>query len=190
MRTNFISKTMAAVACCVLSVAAFTACDNDDDKQGDIKFDPTTVEVAPDKTSTVTIKNGTTPFTVASSNEKVTTATVKDNTVTITGVKEGSAYITVKDKALLAGKIPVLVTKNPNGLTFDKTSASMAVGKTDAVSVKNGTKPFTATSGDTKIATCSVKDNKVTIKGVKVGTTTVTVTDKSKRTGTINVTVK
>jgi len=36
----------------------------------------------------------------------------------------------------------------------------------------------------------SVKDDKLTIKGVKAGTTTITVADKDKKTGTLSVTVK
>ena len=43
---------------------------------------------------------------------------------------------------------------------------------------------------DTKIATATVKDGKIIIKGVKAGSTSVTVTDKNKKTGTISITVK
>ena len=47
-----------------------------------------------------------------------------------------------------------------------------------------------ATAKDTKIATVTIKDRKIIIKGVKAGSTSVTVTDKDKKAGTISVTVK
>lgn len=46
-----------------------------------------------------------------------------------------------------------------------------------------------AASKDDKIATATVKDAKLTIKGVKVGSTTITITDKNKKTATVVVTV-
>ena len=66
-------------------------------------------------------------------------------------------------------------------LKFDKATVEVAVN--------NGTSPFTAVSAATDLATVAVDNNKITIKGVKVGTTTITVTDKDKNTGKINVKV-
>ena len=43
---------------------------------------------------------------------------------------------------------------------------------------------------DNKIATATVKDSKIMIKGIKAGTTTVSVLDKNKLAGTVVVTVK
>ena len=66
----------------------------------------------------------------------------------------------------------------------------VAPGKTATVTVSGGTAPFTVTSSDSKIATVTIKDRKIIIKGVKAGSTSVTVTDKDKKAGTISVTVK
>ena len=57
------------------------------------------------------------------------------------------------------------------------------------VNISGGTTPYTAASKDDKIATTTVKDAKLTIKGVKVGSTTITITDKNKKTATVVVTV-
>jgi uncharacterized protein YjdB len=72
-------------------------------------------------------------------------------------------------------------------LKFDKATVEVAVGETSVVTVNNGTSPFTADPAATDLATAAVDNNKITIKGVKVGTTTITVTDKEKNTGKINV---
>ncbi|MDD4778346.1 MAG: hypothetical protein PHV53_08675 [Fermentimonas sp.] len=74
-------------------------------------------------------------------------------------------------------------------LSFDKSSVELAVGETTTVTVKNGTSPYTATSGDTEKATVTVATNKITVKGVKEGTTTVTVKDKNNNNGKITVKV-
>ena len=69
-------------------------------------------------------------------------------------------------------------------------SITVSVGKDGIVTVKGGAQPYSAVAKDVNIATVSVKENKVNIRGVKAGKTTITVTDKDKKTGTINVTVK
>ena len=96
----------------------------------------------------------------------------------------------------LQGKVAVTVRtvketpKTPKGLDFDKQSITVSVGKDGIVTVKGGAQPYSAVAKDVNIATVSVKENKVNIRGVKAGKTTITVTDKDKKTGTINVTVK
>lgn len=96
----------------------------------------------------------------------------------------------------VTGKVAVTVRtvketpKTPKGLDFDKQSITVSVGKDGIVTVKGGAQPYSAVAKDVNIATVSVKENKVNIRGVKAGKTTITVTDKDKKTGTINVTVK
>ncbi len=187
--TKFFKLTAAMLAC--VFAMAITSCDNDDEPKGpELKFNPANVAVAPSATATVTVSGGTAPFTVASSDAKIATAKAENSTITVTGVKEGTATITVTDAKQIKGKFAVTVKNAAAGLDFDKKSVSVAVGKEETVTVKGGTKPFTATAKDTKIATVTVKDDKITIKGVKAGTTSITVTDKDKKTGTISVTVK
>lgn len=80
--------------------------------------------------------------------------------------------------------------KVPTLLKFNPTNPEVVVGKTATVSIKGGTAPYTANSKDAGIATASAKDATITIKGIKAGKTTITVTDKNKKSGTISVTVK
>ena len=93
----------------------------------------------------------------------------------------------VTDKNKLMGTLPFMVVAP---LSFDKAAVEVTVGQEATVTVKSGDKPYTATVKDAGTATASVKDDKVTIKGVKKGSTTVTVSDSKKKTGVISVTVK
>ena len=63
-----------------------------------LKCDPYKVEVATGKTTTVSVSGGTAPYTVLSSDIAIASATINQSTVTITGVKKGSAIVTVVDK--------------------------------------------------------------------------------------------
>lgn len=45
----------------------------------------------------------------------------------------------------------------------------MSVGKDGIVTVKGGAQPYSAVAKDVNIATVSVKENKVNIRGVKAG---------------------
>ena len=138
-------------------------------------------------TANVTIANGTQPFTVKSSDMKLATVTVDKNTLTVTGVKEGKGTIMVTDKNKVMGTLPFTVVAP---LSFDKSMVEVEATKEVMVMVKSGTKPYTVMVKDPGTATATVKDDKVTIKGVKKGSTMVTVLDKTKKAGIISVTVK
>ena len=75
-------------------------------------------------------------------------------------------------------------------LTFDKKEIEVKATESAVVTIKSGVAPYTAEVKDKTIATATVEADKVTVKGVKAGTTTITVTDKDKKTGTISVTIK
>ena len=172
MKTKPFLKSMALVICCLTSFV-LVSCDKDDDKPN-LKISPNKVEVAVGKTVTVSVSNGTAPYTTKSSDAKIAVAKSDKNAIVITGVKDGSAMITITDRKGVTGKVAVTVS----------------VGKDGIVTVKGGAQPYSAVAKDVNIATVSVKENKVNIRGVKAGKTTITVTDKDKKTGTINVTVK
>lgn len=181
--------------CLIALILPFTlaSCDDDDDDKvaSVLKFSADKPEVVVGKTAAVTVSGGTAPYTVASSDQKIATVTVDKTAITITGVKVGTATIAVTDKNKIAGKISVTVKEAAAGLEFDKKTVAVDVAKEDIVTIKSGVAPYAAESKDSKIATVTVKDAKVTIKGVKAGTTTITVTDKDKKnSGTISVTVK
>lgn len=186
MKISKFFKITAAMLACVFAISVIS-CDNDDEpKDPQLKFDPANVAVAPGATATVTINGGTAPYTVASSDDKIATASVNDNTITITGVEEGTTTIVVTDAKSLKGEIAVSVS----GLGFDKPDLSIDVDAEETVTITGGESPYIATVENQEIATTSVTDDKIVVKGLKAGTTSITVTDKNKKTGTISVTVK
>ena len=186
MEMKSIFKTVLAAVCC-LGVTMFASCDKDDDNSTGLKFSVAKVTVTPGAVANVTVSKGTEPFTVKSMDEKTATVKVDKNILTVTGVKEGRTSVIVTDKKKLTGKLVVDVVAS---LSFDKTNVEVVAGKEDIVTVKSGKAPYTVSVKDMKIATAKVKDATITVKGVKAGTTMLTVLDKNMSVGTVTVTVK
>ncbi len=187
MKSFFSSVVMAALC---LGSFAFVSCDkNDDNKTSQLSFSATKTEAQVGNTATVTVKNGTQPYTVKSSDEKIATVKVDKATITVTGVAAGKATVTVTDKNSLTGTFTVEV-KAASALEFDKSSVTVGVGKTSTVTVKTGTQPYTVKVADEAVATAAIDKSTITVKGVKAGSTKITVTDKDSKTGEITVKVE
>lgn len=78
------------------------------------------------------------------------------------------------------------------GVTLDSTSLNVIKGKTGTITanlINTGTSKVTAKSSDSSVATVSVSGKKVIIKGIKEGTSTITVTSGSYK-ATAKVTIK
>lgn len=191
MRTFDYLKYAMVMFCCVLGMS-LTSCDDDDDdkKTGSLKVSTNKIEMAPGAKSNVTVRGGTAPYTASVRNTNIATASVSNTTVTVTGVNAGSTTLTISDKNRKNALVSITVKGAATGLTVDKSTVNVAVGKEETVNISGGTTPYTATSSSTATATAAVSGQKVTIKGVKAGTATITVTDKNKKTASIKVTVK
>jgi uncharacterized protein YjdB len=155
-----------------------------------IKFDKTSesVYVGESKSLTATISpaNATNKaITCTSSDNSIATVSVSGNSCVVKGVAVGIATITVTTKD--GGKtstIKVTVSKKPTptvsvtSVKFEKSSYSVSLNQTIAavvgVTPTNATnKAITCKSLNTGIATVTYSGNICTIKGVKVGTTTI-----------------
>ncbi len=186
---SFISSVVMAALC--LGSFVFTSCDKNDNKTPDpLTFSVAKAEVEVSKTVEVTVKNGTQPFTVKSSDEKIATVAVDKEKITVTGVAAGTATISVSDNNKAIGSFTVEVKAAAEKLEFDKAEVTVGVEKEEVVTVKTGTAPYTVKVSDEAVATATVNESAITIKGVKAGTATVTVTDKDGKTGEISVKVE
>ena len=155
-----------------------------------IKFDKTSdsVYVGDSKSLTTTISpsNATNKgISCASNNQKVATVTTSNNACVVKGVGAGSAVITVTTKdgskkataSVTVSKKQAQVVKVTSA-KFEKSSYSVSLNQTVVAVVgitpTNATnKTITCKSQNTSIATVTYSGNKCTIKGVKVGTTTI-----------------
>ena len=180
------------MAALCLGAFAFVSCDpkKDDKVPEPLSFSVTKAEVEVGKTAEVTVKNGTQPFTVKSSDEKIATVKVEKEKITVTGVAGGTATISVVDKDQATGSFTVTVKAAAEKLAFDKSTVTVGVEKEDVVTVKSGNAPYTVKVSDEAVATATVKEAAITVKGVKAGTTTLTVTDKDGKTGEIAIKVE
>lgn len=75
-------------------------------------------------------------------------------------------------------------------LTFSKSKVEVAINASDTITVSGGTSPYTALEADTTIAEATVNSNKIAVKGLKKGNTTIKVTDKNGVNTSFPVTVK
>ena len=190
MTTKRLFRTMLMAFSCV-SLFAFVACSDDDDKVNEtLKINPEKIEIVVEEMGKAVISNGKAPYTLAISDKDIVKAEMDADTVVVTGLKEGSASITITDKNKFSGKVTVTVKEAPQVLSFDKDKVTIEVDKDAVVTVEGGTAPYTATVKDETVATVELNKDKITIKGVKAGTTTVTVSDKEENSGTISVTIK
>lgn len=170
---------------CAVCAAVFTAC-SDDDETPSIKFNPSSLSVVVDSTQMVRMAGGDGTYTAKSSDENTATVTVVKDSLFVKGIKAGKATIVVTDSKNVAGSLSVSVF---DSLKVAKTQMSLATGKDETVAISGGTAPYTATSKNAKIATATIKDAQLTIKGVAEGSTSITVTDQNKMTVTVAVTV-
>lgn len=188
MKSFFSSVVTAALCLCSF---AFVSCNKNENKTPDpLTFSVTKAEVEVGKTVKVTVKNGTQPFTVKSSDEKIATVKVEKEKITVTGVAGGAATISVVDKNQRTGSFTVTVKAAAEKLEFDKAEVTVGVEKEEVVTVKSGTAPYTVKVTDVAVATAIVKEAAITVKGVKAGTTTLTVTDKDGKTGEVAIKVE
>ena len=145
-------------------------------------LDPASVSVAVGKEITSQVKvsnNAQATYSVVPKDVKIATASVDSNgKITVTGVAAGNTTIVVnvttgsETKALdLAVKVTAQMA-----ITLDKTAVTTYPNAETTINATiSGSGTITAVSSDTNLATVSVKDKAITIKGVKAGSVTVTV---------------
>lgn len=98
--------------CLLVLVPSLYSCDKDDDNN-QVQFDKSKVEVIIGKTAKVSVKGDEASYTVKSSDSTIAKAQIVSKEITVTGVKEGKAIITVTSKSGKTGKFTASVVKDP-----------------------------------------------------------------------------
>ena len=185
---NIIKKFGLAIACMAI---IYTGCKDDEKKEPVAPtFSPAAVEVAEGSAVNATIVSGKEPFTVKSSDDTKAKATVDGKTITVTGVTVGAASIIVTGSDNGSANLAVAILKaDANAPVLSTNALELEVDFSATVEITGGTAPFTAESSDSKIATVSVSENTVTVKGIDGGTALVTVkgADNASATFAVNV---
>ena len=134
---------------------------------------------------------------VSTSNSKVVTAKYSDGKVYLTGVKAGSATVTVRDSKSTA-KVAVTVSSTTASsssseavaavLSVSPSSVSMTLGNKATLTVSGSSGSVRVSSSNTSVVTASYSSGTVTLTAKGTGAATVTVRDSKGRI-TVPVTV-
>ena len=150
---------------------------------GYVTLSATSGSVTYNKTGTFTVAtNHGGTLSVASAATGTATASISGTTVTVKGVKAGSTTITVTCAATTnytaaTAKYTLTVNKATGYVTLSATSGSVTYNKTGTFTVAtNHGGTLSVASAATGTATASISGTTVTVKGVKAGSTTITVT--------------
>ena len=168
----------------------FTSCKKDETPPVIPTFTPVAVEVVVGSAVMASIITGMEPFTVKSSDESKATVTVDGKTITVSGRAAGAASITVTGSDNGTANLAVAVSQKPaNAPTLSASALEMEEGFTTTATITGGTPPFTVISSNEKVATATVSDRTIIVKGVDGGTALMTVTGSDGGSATFAVNV-
>lgn len=154
-----------------------------------LSFDKDSISLALNETGLVTVSKGTAPYSFTLTDQAIATVSVAENKITIVGDKAGITKVNVKDKdKKYTGTFTVTVTTN---LTFEENTFELSAGESANTTITNGTAPYSASVRNAEVASASIYGRVLTIKGLKVGTTIVDVSDKNKvYLGSVSIVIK
>ena len=154
----------------------------------ELKVSPNSVSVAVGATARVAVSNASGTVSVRSADTRIATASYANGSVTITGVAAGKTTITVSDRRR-SRPVEVTVSGSTASLTVSPTSLTLAVNATGQIQVSGARGTVTARSGNPLVATASYANNVVSVRGLTIGSTSITVADsRSSRSVAVSVT--
>lgn len=135
------------------------------------------------------IVEGNGNYKVASSNADVVTAAISGDEVIVTGLKYGTATLTITDWAKKSASINVVVDQEQD-LVMRTSSTTMFFGESKTLEVYTGNGGYSITSSNTDVVIANIsEDGKVNITAITPGTATLTVKDRRNKTDEIAVKV-
>lgn len=151
-----------------------------------------TVNLEVGRAGEYSISGGKAPYTVSSSDLAVASVGLQGTAgFVISGVKGGSATVTVKDAAGSAVSIAVTVGSNTPLFSSAPAAVSLVVGSSQSYQISGGAAPYAVSSADVSVASAmlATSGSGFTVTAAKVGTTRVVVTDAKGSTVPVDVTV-
>lgn len=153
-----------------------------------LKVSQSSVSVAVGATTRVAVSEARGTVSVRSADTRIATASYANSSATINGVLAGKTTVTVSDSRS-SRPIEVTVTGSTASLTVSPTSLTLAVNATGQIQVSGASGTVTARSGNPLVATASYANNVVSVRGLTIGSTSITVADsRSSRSVAVSVT--
>ncbi len=160
-----------------------------------LELETESVSVAAGATETVEITDGNGGYTAeVTEGEDYASVSVSGTVITVTGIAEGSATISVTDKKGETADLAVTVTPVLKELKLEKSSISVVPDYSKSVAITDGNGGYAAqvTQG-TDVVSAVVSENNgafvVEVTALKEGTAKVTVTDGREQSAELSVTV-
>ena len=140
------------------------------------------INLCVDKTDTVQVTSGNGNY------PSVVTPSMNGNSISVRALKAGTATVTVKDNVTGQGaSIAVTVWK---ALTVSQKSINLVTNSSKTIEITSGTEPYNVNSNNESLVTVSVSENIIKIHGLRAGSTTISIKDKSQQSITIPVNIK
>ena len=152
---------------------------------------PSTLTVAKDTERAYLVGGGQPGYSVETSDSRIAIPSMVGTNLVIRGINIGSTTVILRDSKGATVSLAVIVGgQNPAGLfTTAPSSLTVAKDSTSSYALGGGAAPYTVTSADVRIASVSASASSLSIFGVGIGSTQITVRDALGASLSINVTV-
>lgn len=140
----------------------------------DLELSSVSLTLAVGSQNTVEVTSGSGNYSVVSSDEAVATAAMEGSQITVTGIGDGQAVITVTDMTSLQTATIEVTVYN---FRLAEENLRMAVNTQRTVEIISGSGNYNVEVDINEIATAVIENGMVKVTGKKAGNTTITVTD-------------
>lgn len=195
MDTNLRSYLLIPLGLLLLAALPLTSCSDDEEGPAAelvLSAPSATVKVG-GVVSDVEITEGNGKYVVISSDEKVCVATISGSVLSLRGMSEGTATVTVTDARDKRADLAVTVSADiaePVRIKLERYGSGIDIYARDEVRIISSNGGYTLTSGDQNIVEAALSDETINLYGHSVGETTVRVTDSEGQECTVEVTVR
>ena len=127
----------------------------------------------------------------SNSSPSVAQVNVNGSVLTVTGIANGSAVVSVCSSAGTCGSFTATVNYTADGgsIALSQNTLSLTSGQTISISVSGGTAPYSVSGGSSAVAQESINGNILTVVGVASGISTVNVCSAAGACTTLAITV-